>query len=459
MPASWVPSPAWATDRERMTTTPNRSDGGSQPGVANGPGAQPRRGPALARAGLLVTTLALALALGGTSWMNYRSAREAVDALNRGQSELLEHAAFEALIDLGAFARPGSRTIPPTPDPRAAEAALAALLDERSEAGLRYVALVDSAGAVVARVGDPVGEPGGDLTERGLNTIADGARLRTYLGRGPRAGRPYGVLEFEPVVANRLVARSARLLVLGSIGALVLLLAGIVFWRQSSRYEAAERRLEQQRRLSALGEMSAVLAHEIRNPLASLKGHAQLLTERLPPDSSERQRADRVVHEAMRLEALTSDLLAFVRSGPIDVRETDVAAVVRESAREVSGDVVVDAPSDPVRWPLDRGRFSQALVNLIQNAMQAANGSPAATTVVLEELPDRLRVSVFDRGPGIPAGEEDRIFDPFYTTRTTGTGLGLAVARRSVELHGGTLTAANRPGGGAEFRIDIPRRI
>src|SRR5690606_35684729 len=102
-----------------------------------------------------------------------------------------------------------------------------------------------------------------------------------------------------------LVTRASRSLALSVVSATLLTLAVLLFWRTSERYAAARVRMEEQRRLSVLGEMSAVLAHEIRNPLASLKGSAQLLAERLPEGSRNLQRADRIVTEAVRLEALT----------------------------------------------------------------------------------------------------------------------------------------------------------
>src|SRR5690606_39259992 len=125
------------------------------------------------------------------------------------------------------------------------------------------------------------------------------------------------IVEFEPVVATTLVSRASRSLVLAALSATILTLAAALFWRTSERYAAARVRMEEQRRLSVLGEMSAVLAHDIRNPLASLKGTAQLLAEKLPPGSKELQRADRIVAESIRLETLTSDLLDFARTGPI----------------------------------------------------------------------------------------------------------------------------------------------
>jgi two-component system sensor histidine kinase HydH len=160
-------------------------------------------------------------------------------------------------------------------------------------------------------------------------------------------------IEFEPLVAQNLVAEATRTLLLSGLVAGTLVAAAIFLWRLSLRHDQYERKLEQQRRLSALGEMSAVLAHEIRNPLASLKGHAQLLAERLPPDGPDRDKAALVVREAQRLEALTTDLLDFARSGPIDLRGADPVALLRASAAEVGDGIVVRQAGAPTSWPRD----------------------------------------------------------------------------------------------------------
>jgi two-component system sensor histidine kinase HydH len=272
-----------------------------------------------------------------------------------------------------------------------------------------------------------------------------------------RRRRPTIAVEFEPLVARQLRAQAARALGFGVVAAVGLMGVALLFSRQLVRQEAAERRFEEQRRLAVLGEMSSVIAHELRNPLASLKGHAQLLAERLPAEGRERKKAERIVLEAQRLETLSGDLLDFSRSGPIDRRETDPAALLRAAAESVDASGIVLSLEDaPQRFPLDAERVRQALTNLLLNAVQASpDGAPATARVAMEG--ESLVFTVRDRGPGIPAADLERIFEPFYTTRPTGTGLGLAVAQRIVQMHGGTLTAANDPGGGASFRMAIPR--
>ncbi|MFO7262262.1 MAG: ATP-binding protein [bacterium] len=402
-----------------------------------------RRTSLIVRWGWLAMTIALVIALLANAVGNRRAARDAVATLNRGQADILRGA-----VRIATFRNR---------DLTAEE--LEALVAEHADQGLRYLAVIDDEGRVLMSAGTPAGGVVPRLRRFGpdvLDARAGAMQFAMPLGRpGGREPRLI-VVQFEPVVASRLVARADRSVALALIGAAGLLAAAAVLWRMSRRYEEAERRMEENRRLSLLGEMSAVLAHEIRNPLASLKGNAQLLAERLEPGTSDRRRADRVVAEAARLEALTTDLLDFARSGPLDVRPVDPAELVRAAADEVgAGAIGIDTRDAPERWPLDPTRFRQVLTNLLRNAWQASPPDRPPVVRVAREN-DELVITVRDFGPGLPAQDRDRIFDPFFTTRTNGTGLGLPVARRIVELHGGRITAEDAPDGGAVFSVRLP---
>lgn len=445
-----------------------------------------------ARWGLLLTTLALAVALLGSAWAGYRSASDAVEGLERAQAEMLAGSfrggafgAWEraqvALAGAGVGPAPegadeGSRV--PLPPPRDSmptrgfgggyltdtevSAGIDSVVADRFEAGLRWGGFVSADGAVLVSGGEALDEPFSmPLSDDGPALVRRDERIRAYFSPPGerRLPRPVLVVEFEPVIARAMVASAVRSLVLSTIVAGLLTLAGLMFWRLSVRFETAEREMEERRRLSVLGEMSAVLAHEIRNPLASLKGHSQLLVERLVDSPDERRKAERVVGEATRLEALTTDLLDFAGSGPLHLESLDPMELVRSCAAEAAPEVgiAVRGASPPERWPLDGLRLRRALVNLLRNAAQASPpGVPPEVEVATES--GRLVVVVRDHGEGIPPGQEERIFDPFFTTRTTGTGLGLPVAKRIAEMHGGTLKATNAADGGAKFRLEIPRR-
>jgi two-component system sensor histidine kinase HydH len=445
------------------------------------------------RIGWLAATLALGVVLVVGAWMNRRSAEAAASLLNRGQAEVLESAARTAFHPWG---------------PEVDSAALALFVEEHAESGLRYIALIEPSGELREDAGDPVAPPEPPVRANPVDQLPvielDG-RIRAYFFRpatfpgrpdprqfgppvgpqqsglaqpqggpppdfrrppGPRPGRGRGgpdrggqaflLLEFEPVVASSVVAGATRSLGLAWVAASILTLAALLFWRTSEKYEQARLSLAEQRRLSQLGEMSAVMAHEIRNPLASLKGHAQLLAENLTAGSKERGRADRVIGEAQRLESLTSDLLDFARSSPLDLEAVDPVALVRASISDLGEDgFELDVAGAPATWQLDVVRIRQLLLNILQNARQASPEGKRPRVRVTSEGRS-LVYEVKDFGPGLPAGAEARIFDPFFTTRTNGTGLGLAVARRVVEMHGGTIMATNQPEGGALFRVVLP---
>jgi two-component system sensor histidine kinase HydH len=237
--------------------------------------------------------------------------------------------------------------------------------------------------------------------------------------------------------------------------AAALALAAAVAFRILRRHAELEATKAEQAHLATLGGVSAVLAHEIRNPLASLKGHAQLLAEALQPDHAHRRKAERVVHDAVRLEQLTDGLLAFVRTGALDRRDGDPREPLRRAVTEVGGAIEIDDSAAPPRWAIDAPRLQQVLENVLRNAHEASpQGATVNARLALEA--GELVYEVLDRGTGIRPGEEERIFEPFRTHKATGTGLGLAVARRIVELHGGRISARNRSGGGATLRIALP---
>lgn len=402
------------------------------------------------RWGWLLTTLALGIALGLASGANYRSVQNAVSTLDIGQVRVFEGDVMSVLRRTGL----GS---PPTD--------LDSLVAAHADTGLRFVGVFSPEEGLTTLGGTPLADPvEPPRRSGGRDLVRVGDRIRAFLPSPPTRNRSRTdtrsvlVVEFEPLVAGQLVDRAFRSLVLGLLAAGLLMLTALLLWRASLRREAEERVMEEQRRLSTVGEMSAILAHEIRNPLASLKGHAQLLAERTPSESPEWGKVDRIVAEAHRLETLTTDLLDFVRTGPLDLKPVRIEDLLRKIVSEAGGAAVtLETSGAPESWPMDERRMDQVLHNLMRNAVEASpEGAPIEVRVAREG--DALVVAFLDQGEGIPEESLDRIFEPFYTTRTRGTGLGLAVARRIVDLHGGRLTARTRPEGGAEFRLTLEER-
>ncbi len=266
------------------------------------------------------------------------------------------------------------------------------------------------------------------------------------------------VIELAPEVLPRLRRAMNRTTFVGGGAVVVLLWCAALFSVRAMRRAEEERRAERDRGLVALGQMSAVMAHELRNPLASLKGNAQLLAEMLGEGSREHTKAELVVREAQRLERLTQDLLSFVRDGALSPRPVPVDKLLDRALEGAPRDrVVIDLEGAPPVLSVDEARLSAAIANLVRNAIQS---SPAEASVELRvrRSVEGVSIEVQDHGPGIAPGDMQAIFEPFFTRRVSGTGLGLAVARRAVEQHGGALYAESPPSGGALFRVVLPPR-
>ena len=416
--------------------------------------ASPRR--AVTRWALVAAVVAMGASLLVTVLITYSSVNRASATVVRGQVDALQQAVRAGIAEVEA--------VPNEND-------LAGIIAEESGAGLRFLALYDALGFKVASAGSPaaalppiergrryeterIGERVRDVFRAGRRPRTDDDRPADANG-GRRGGRGYFVImEIEPVEANALREAALTTLGIGALSATMLLGAALWLGRSVLRREALERKAERDKRLASLGEMSAVLAHEIRNPLASLKGNAQLLAGLLPAGEKARQKADRVVEEAVRLESLSNDLLEFVRTGSLHVTDADPAEVLRAAAASVDPDIVIEAAHAPPRWSFDAERVREVLINLLENAVQA--GSPVRARVALDD--GQLFFEVRDSGAGIAPEDLDHIFEPFFTRRTRGTGLGLAIARRVVDLHGGTIDAGNSGEGGAVFRITLPPR-
>ncbi|CAN5845734.1 hypothetical protein BH11MYX3_BH11MYX3_18650 [soil metagenome] len=406
----------------------------------------PRATTPLAGWSIVAVFVLIGIALLATVWATRSSVINASDALRNGQALAIERAVRADIADLDAVA--------PTSED------LEAILRDHLDEGLRYLGMVEGRGRIVAAAGEPLGESTEEPPTQGrsMQEVEGRIRISVRAFRRMKAGgkAPRFVVEIEPVQANELRGYAAWTLGIGALAAASLLGVAIVLVRREARRNADERVRERERRLAHLGEMSAVLAHEIKNPLASLKGNAQLLSQMiakaLPDGEKPRAKAERVVEEAIRLEQLTNDLLHFVRTGAIRREPADPGAIVREAAASVPGEVSVDSARAPATWSLDAGRFREVVVNLVDNAVAA--GGPVVATVRTDGA--RLVIEVSDHGPGVPEDDREKIFEPFHTGKTQGTGLGLAVARRVVESHGGTLSVLSAPSGGALFRAEIP---
>lgn len=222
------------------------------------------------------------------------------------------------------------------------------------------------------------------------------------------------------------------------------------------------RQLEHHKRLSAMGEMAAGLAHQLRTPLATALLHTANLGRADLSDADRAKFSDRLRERLRYLETMIQNMLQFVRGQPAGAEPVPLDAVVQEVAQIIEPQLAAAglrfereflAPGVAVRG--DRKALVGALLNLLDNALQV---TPAGGTVRLSGgvRGDAVFVRVTDTGPGMPADVKSRVFEPFYTTRKEGTGLGLAIVRSVAQAHGGEVEVASSPGQGSVFTIHLP---
>jgi signal transduction histidine kinase len=270
---------------------------------------------------------------------------------------------------------------------------------------------------------------------------------------------------------------SLRNILIACVGLLLLLMAalGWVIYRDliaplRTKLVQSQSLLERQQKLATLGTLAAGIAHEIRNPLTSLKARLYTLEKHLRTVPAARKDTDIISAEIARLERIVQDVLSFAR--PSDPTLGIVAADTL--LREVQGLMAPSLESSDVKLVVianpelfihaDSGHLKQVLINLVRNAAEAIEGAGmvtlrahAARTCLDGRETDTVILEVADTGKGISPEAEKRLFDPFFTTKETGTGLGLPIAARIVEKHGGMLQYQTMAGRGTTFGVVLPR--
>ncbi len=226
--------------------------------------------------------------------------------------------------------------------------------------------------------------------------------------------------------------------------------------------KTVEDKLRQQAALARVGQMAAVVAHEVRNPLAGIKGAIQILMSRRQTDDAELPVMRDIVARIDSLSELINDLMVFARPRPPRVSVVELRSLIHEAIsmmrRDPSGsqlEIVVEGQD--VSATADPELVRATLVNLVFNAAQAMGGT-GRVTITLAEREGVARIDVRDTGPGIPAEIREQVFEPFFTTKARGGGLGLPIARRTAELHGGSLTLDCPSEGGTVITMTLPTR-
>ena len=226
--------------------------------------------------------------------------------------------------------------------------------------------------------------------------------------------------------------------------------------------KAAEERLAQQAALARLGQMAAVVAHEVRNPLAGIKGAIQILMSRRAADDAEQPVMRDIVARIDSLSELINDLMVFARPRPLQLSVVELHALVNDAIAIVKRDPLAQSidivvRGDNISITADGELVRATVLNLLLNAAQAMAGR-GRIDVATRRDDDRAVLEIRDTGPGIPADIRSQVFEPFFTTKSRGGGLGLPIARRTAELHGGSLTLDCPETGGTLISVRLPVR-
>jgi len=222
-------------------------------------------------------------------------------------------------------------------------------------------------------------------------------------------------------------------------------------------------RLDEAHHMASIGQLAAALAHEIKNPLAGISGAIQVILQSTPPDHPHREVLHEVIGQVDRLDAAVKDALIYSRPKPPRRKRHNVGEVVQRVLnflREEPAvrDVQVDCEglTDQVVASLDEAQFQQVISNLLLNAAHASERGGRIRFVVAE-AGDKVCLDVIDQGHGMPHDVLVHAFDPFYTTKAKGTGLGLPICRHIVDAHGGAIAINSRQGEGTVVHVELPR--
>lgn len=259
--------------------------------------------------------------------------------------------------------------------------------------------------------------------------------------------------------------RRNMIMMLGATGIVLLAMVLALFWFR--RYQRSRRQLQEannrREKLVALGHLAAGVAHEIRNPLSSIKGLAKYFAERTPVSSESHELAQVMGKEADRLNRVVSELLDLVKPAHLTLQSVDLNVVIAHSLQLISQDAknrniaLQFTPESALRRiQADPDRLTQVLLNLYLNAIHAINREGTISVDASESDGQNVEVTIRDSGQGMTTEQLQAIFTPYFTTKADGTGLGLAVVQNIIEQHGGTIHADSAPGQGAVFTFTLP---
>ena len=222
----------------------------------------------------------------------------------------------------------------------------------------------------------------------------------------------------------------------------------------------AEAEIRDRQALTQLGHMAAVVAHEVRNPLAGMAGALQIIGQRMPESGSDREVIATILERIGLLDVKVEELLRYARPAPPQRRRVSAPLLIDQTLSLLTADplmeqVAVERSMSDADLSCDSDRVVESFTNILLNAAEAMQGAGRIEIIGRPKGP-RYIISIRDEGPGIPPANSEQIFEPFFSDRPNGTGLGLAIARQVIRANGGGIELRHPPDGGAEFVIDLP---
>ena len=246
----------------------------------------------------------------------------------------------------------------------------------------------------------------------------------------------------------------------------IAILVGLLVERElvsRRREQDAQLQVERSQRLSLAGQIAAGVAHEIKNPLASIKGAADILTDECSSPGDRAEFAQLLQDEIRRIDGTVKDFLEFARPREATLETMNLSRALKIPIRQMEAQarekgVVIESHIEPDLAVLgDSGKLHQLVLNLILNALQASTAGSAIHVSLTGRDAGSVRLEVSDRGAGVAPEHLEHIFEPFFTTRTSGTGLGLPIAKEIAERHSGRMEVKSRPGEGTSVIVELPR--
>ncbi len=237
----------------------------------------------------------------------------------------------------------------------------------------------------------------------------------------------------------------------------------ILMLRDLGEVRRLQNEIRRKEKLAAIGGLAAGVAHEIRNPLSSIKGLASFFKNKFVEDSDDREAAEVMIREVDRLNRVISELLEFARPSNLNFKLTNINNVLDHSVRLIQEDakakdikILLSKENNLPTLLIDPDRFAQCLLNLYLNGIQAMeNGGNLSIRAFMGKMQD-IRIEIADTGAGIAPEHMDKIFNPYFTTKISGTGLGLAIVQKIIEAHEGRIIVRSIPGEGTVITVSIP---